>query len=104
MLLQQIKRLEADADMLWSDGDETKARMADAALHDLEMQNEARVSAACARLEAFDADARDDGWLNASQTAPWSEMSAGGKHAELMRYCEFWELAVRSAQDIADLS
>jgi hypothetical protein len=98
MLLQQIKRLAADADMLWRDGSEEQARRTDAKITELDMQNEVRLNAACAQFEAFDQEARESGWLNASETSPWMEMIKAGKHAEPLRYCEFWELAARSAE------
>ena len=102
MLLQKAKRLEADAEMLWSDGNEAAALAANKELHAIEMQNEIRLNAAIAALEAFDADVRDDAELNASQTSPWLEMIAAGKHGEPLGYCEYWELAVRSATDIVE--
>ena len=100
---QKIRRIEAEADFAWEIGDEAEGGRLDAILRELGAENERRLAAAKARFDEFDQEARDSGFLNASQTRVSDEaptFACLGDRA--LQMCEFWELAAESAQSVVD--
>jgi len=96
-LLQKASRLNDDADMAWEAGDEAEGERLDKEVSQLWAENERRLEAAKARLEAFSEDLQASGWNNAGDTYP----QLNGRH-DTLQYCELWECAAESAQCLAD--
>jgi len=102
---QKIRRIEQDADFAWEIDDAEEGARLDGIIRKLGAENERRLAAAKARFDKFDQEARDSGYLNASMTSASESGEAptfGAIGDRALQMCEFWEMAVASAQSIVD--
>lgn len=104
ILTDRIAAAEVAADQAYSEGREGEAAAIDAQLVALDRENETRLEKAVAELRTFaqeiQAAAEDNAgssWADVAQsTCLWNQ------RPDAIRCCEYWELALASAQTLAE--